>query len=337
MTDATTQDQDQLREAVRQRYAAAATRVARERIAAESSLPVLDIGGCCSTADARDVITSDLYGVDEVADLPSAAVLASLGCGNPTALAELKAGETVLDLGSGGGIDVLLSAKRVGPTGFAYGLDMTDEMLALAEKNRQERGVQNARFLKGHIEQIPLPNNSVDVVISNCVINLSSEKPRVLREAFRVLKPRGRFAVSDVVVQGELPAELRKSMELWAGCIAGALEETTYRQLLAEAGFADASVQVTRVYDAQDLAASDCCGDNLATQSGFKDLTKSGGRLVSAFVRATKPTDAAAQSSVAHLNDCCSSVDQTTCCESSDKSACCETGSASTSSGCGCR
>ena len=337
MTDVTTQDQEQLREAVRQRYAAAASRVAQEHIPADSALPVLDTSGCCSAADTRDVITSDLYPVDEVADLPSAAVLASLGCGNPTALAELKPGETVLDLGSGGGIDVLLSAKRVGPTGFAYGVDMTDEMLLIAERNRVESGVQNVRFLKGQIEQVPLPNNSVDVVISNCVINLSSEKPRVLREAFRVLKPGGRFAVSDVVVQGELPAELRKSMELWAGCIAGALEETTYRQLLSEAGFADAGVEVTRVYDAQDLAASECCGDSLATQSGFQDVTASGGRLVSAFVRATKPGSAAPQSIAAQVNDCCSSVEQTTCCEASDKSACCETGSASTSSGCDCR
>jgi SAM-dependent methyltransferase len=313
-------------------------------VPAESALPVLDATSCCSSSDAacscgistttKDVITSDLYGVDEVADLPSAAVRASLGCGNPTALAELEAGETVLDLGSGGGIDVLLSAKRVGPTGFAYGLDMTDEMLALAEKNRQERGVQNARFLKGHIEKIPLPNNSVDVIISNCVINLSGDKPRVLREAFRVLKPGGRFAVSDVVVQGILPAELRTSMELWAGCIAGALEETTYRQILSEAGFADVGVEVTRVYDAQDLAASECCGDNLATQSGFANLSASGGRLVSAFVRAAKPTGAMVAASA---DACCSTAVQSTCCEPSDKVACCDTGFASTSTGCGCR
>jgi SAM-dependent methyltransferase len=347
MTDATTQDQEQLREAVRQRYAAAATRVSQEHVSAESTLPVLDTAHCCSSSDAacgcgtgattRDVITGDLYAVDEVADLPSAAVLASLGCGNPTALAELKAGETVLDLGSGGGIDVLLSAKRVGPTGFAYGLDMTDEMLALAEKNRQERGVQNARFLKGHIEQIPLPNDSVDVIISNCVINLSGDKPRVLREAFRVLKPGGRFAVSDVVVQGELPGELRKSMELWAGCIAGALEENTYRQLLADSGFEAVGVEVARVYDAQDLAASECCGDSLAAQSGFSELTASGGRLVSAFVRAAKPTDTVPRSTAAQSSDCCSSAEHSTCCEASDKAECCETDSASTSSGCGCR
>jgi arsenite methyltransferase len=295
MTESTNQHHEQLREAVRQRYAAAATKVTQEQAWAESGLPVLNTSACCGSdsscgggTDTRSVITSDLYASDEVGDLPSAAVLASLGCGNPTALAELKPGETVLDLGSGGGIDVLLSAKRVGPTGYAYGLDMTDEMLGLAEQNRQAQGVSNVRFLKGHIEAIPLPENSVDVVISNCVINLSSDKARVLHEAFRVLKPGGRFAVSDVVVQGQLPAELRQSMELWAGCIAGALEETTYRQLLAEAGFTDVGVEVTRVYEAQDLAASECC-DGTASADGFAELAATGGRLVSAFVRAAKP------------------------------------------------
>jgi len=346
MTESTVQDQDQLREAVRQRYAAAATRVTQEHALAESALPLLNSNSCCATDAAcgchtdgvnKSLITSDLYALGEVADLPSAAVLASLGCGNPTALAELKGGETVLDLGSGGGIDVLLSAKRVGRTGFAYGLDMTDEMLLLAEKNRQERGVHNARFVKGHIEQIPMPNDSVDVIISNCVINLSGDKPRVLREAFRVLKPGGRFAVSDVVVQGELPAELRKNMELWAGCIAGALEESTYRHLLADAGFEAVGVEVTRVYDAQDLAASECCGDSLATQSGFSELAASGGRLVSAFVRATKPTTAASGSIAVQANACCSTAEQSTCCEASDKAACCASGSETTSSGCGCR
>ena len=297
MTQATTQDQQQLREAVRQRYAAVATRVAQERAWAESALPVVNTCGCrgpdasCSRGtDTKSVITNDLYAIDEVAAaLPSPAVLASLGCGNPTALAELEPGETVLDLGSGGGIDVLLSAKRIGPTGFAYGLDMTDEMVFLAEQNRVSAGVENARFLKGHIEQIPLPDNSVDVVISNCVINLSAEKASVLREAFRVLKPGGRFAVSDVVVQGHLPAELRTSMELWAGCIAGALDETTYRQLLAQAGYSDVGVQVTRVYQAQDLATSECC-DSVTSAEGFTKLAESGGRIVSAFVRATKPS-----------------------------------------------
>jgi arsenite methyltransferase len=295
MTDSTNQHHDQLRETVRQRYAAAATKVTQEQGWAESGLPVLNTAGCCGSdsscgcgTHSRSVITSDLYASHEIGDLPSAAVLASLGCGNPTALAELKPGETVLDLGSGGGIDVLLSAKRVGPTGYAYGLDMTDEMLNLAEQNRQAQGVSNVRFLKGHIEAIPLPENSVDVVISNCVINLSSDKARVLHEAFRVLKPGGRFAVSDVVVQGQLPAELRQSMELWAGCIAGALEETTYRQLLAEAGFTDVGVEVTRVYEAQDLAATECC-DDAASGDGFAELAASGGRLVSAFVRAAKP------------------------------------------------
>jgi ubiquinone/menaquinone biosynthesis C-methylase UbiE len=277
MTDSTAQDKDEIRELVRRRYAAAATTVARQGSTAESGLPMLEQATCCGTpsssarhAGEKSMITSDLYATAEVADLPAAAVLASLGCGNPTALAELKAGETVLDLGSGGGIDVLLSAKRVGPSGFAYGLDMTDEMLALAEKNRVERGVHNVRFLKGHIEHIPLPDASVDVVVSNCVINLSADKPRVLREAFRVLKPGGRFAVSDVVVQGELPAAVRQSMELFVGCVAGALEDTTYRQLLTEAGFEHVDLEVTRVHDAQ-------------------DLTVPGGRLVSAFVRATKP------------------------------------------------
>jgi SAM-dependent methyltransferase len=295
MSDSTIQDQKQLREAVRQRYAAAATRVAQNDSRAETALPVLNTTGCCGSdascgcaSDTKSVITSDLYATDEVADLPSAAILASLGCGNPTALAELKAGETVLDLGSGGGIDVLLSAKRVGPTGFAYGVDMTDEMLALAEQNRKAQGVSNVRFLRGHIEQIPLPDNSVDVVISNCVINLSGDKPSVLREAFRVLKPGGRFAVSDVVVQGQLLAEVRNNMELWAGCIAGALEETTYRQLLAEAGFSDVGVEVTRVYHAEDLAATECSDGPLA-DSSFAEVATSGGRLVSAFVRATKP------------------------------------------------
>jgi arsenite methyltransferase len=289
----TPSDPNQLRDAVRARYAAAASAVTRANpTRAESVLPVLDVGGCCGSgpADAAccggtsdgSAITRDLYAIDEVADLPSTAVLASLGCGNPTALAELKAGETVLDLGSGGGIDVLLSARRVGPTGFAYGLDMTDEMLALAQRNAAEHDARNVTFLKGHIEAIPLPDSSVDVVISNCVINLSADKGQVLREAFRVLRPGGRFAVSDVVVQGELPAEIRQSMELWAGCVAGALEETTYRRLLAEAGFSGVNVEVTRVYDANEACSS-------GTPAQTSALEASGGRLVSAFVRATRP------------------------------------------------
>jgi SAM-dependent methyltransferase len=243
-----------LREAVRERYAARARAV---------NAPA---AGCCG-ADAgaagcggggRDPITADLYSGAEVAALPTAAVAASLGCGNPTALAALHPGETVLDLGSGGGIDVLLSARRVGPTGFAYGLDMTDEMLALAEQNRAAAGATNVGFLKGHIEAIPLPAASVDVVISNCVINLAADKGQVLREAYRVLRPGGRFAVSDVVVQGALPAAVRADVEAWAGCVAGALEEGEYRRLLAEAGFVDVAVEVTRVHD--DLQGAGCCG-----------------------------------------------------------------------------
>ena len=217
--------------------------------------------------------------------LPETAVLASLGCGNPTALAELKPGETVLDLGSGGGIDVLLSARRVGPAGKAYGIDMTDEMLALAEENKRKSGLANVEFLKGEIEHIPLPDNSVDVIISNCVINLSGDKDRVLREAFRVLKPGGRFAVSDVVIRGEVPPAIRKSMELWVGCIAGALSEADYRSKLATAGFGSIGVEVTRVYGVDDartfLATEGFDGDAIAQEVD--------GKFVSAFVRAEKP------------------------------------------------
>ena len=217
--------------------------------------------------------------------MPDAALLASLGCGNPTALAELKAGETVLDLGSGGGIDVILSARRVGPTGKAYGLDMTDEMLALAEENKRKSGLANVEFLRGEIENIPLPANAVDVIISNCVINLSGDKDRVLQEAFRVLKPGGRFAVSDVVVRGEVPPAIRKSMELWVGCIAGALSEDDYRSKLAAAGFTGIDVEVTRVYGAEDartfLASEGLDGDAVANEVD--------GKFVSAFIRATKP------------------------------------------------
>jgi ubiquinone/menaquinone biosynthesis C-methylase UbiE len=218
-------------------------------------------------------------------ELPSTAVLASLGCGNPTALAELKPGETVLDLGSGGGIDVLLSAKRVGPSGKAYGLDMTDEMLALARKNQKEAGLDNVEFLKGEIEHIPLPDNSVDVIISNCVINLSADKDLVLREAFRVLKPGGRLAVSDVVVRGEVPADLRRSIELWVGCVAGALEEMEYRDKLAAAGFTGVDVEPTRIYRAEEarefLSAEGVNAEEIAPVVD--------GKFVSAFVRASKP------------------------------------------------
>lgn len=241
--------------------------------------------GCCGMD--VDPITSDLYDEAQKSGLPQEAVLASLGCGNPTALAALNPGETVLDLGSGGGIDVLLSARRVGPTGKAYGLDMTDDMLALARENQRKAGVQNVEFLKGEIESIPLPDNSIDVVISNCVINLSADKDRVLREAFRVLKPGGRFAVSDVVVRGDVPDEIRKHMLLWVGCIAGALKDSDYIAKLAKAGFDDIDVEPTRVYSIEDartfLTAGGIDVNAIAPQVE--------GKFMSAFVRATKPKD----------------------------------------------
>ena len=242
-------------------------------------------GAAVSCGTGSDPITRDLYEQGETEGLPSAALLASLGCGNPTALAELRPGETVLDLGSGGGIDVLLSAGRVGPTGKAYGLDMTDEMLALARENQRKAGATNVEFLKGEIEQIPLPGNSVDVIISNCVINLSADKDRVLAEAFRVLKPGGRLAVSDVVVRGEVPAEIRRSVELWIGCVAGALEEREYRDKLTAAGFEGIGVEPTRVYrveEARDfLTGAGLDVDRIAPQVSDK--------FMSAFVRARKP------------------------------------------------
>jgi ubiquinone/menaquinone biosynthesis C-methylase UbiE len=242
---------------------------------------------CCGSASGcgPDPITSNLYDLSEQAGLPDAAVAASLGCGNPTALAELKAGETVLDLGSGGGIDVLLSARRVGPTGKAYGLDMTDEMLALANENKAKSGLTNVEFLKGEIEHIPLPDNSVDVIISNCVINLSGNKPRVLREAFRVLKPGGRFAVSDVVVKGEVPDDIRRNMELWIGCVAGALEDTEYRQLLSGAGFEQVDLEPTRIYKSAD--AKQFLSEAGLDHPGLAEAID--GKFMSAFVRATKP------------------------------------------------
>jgi arsenite methyltransferase len=284
-----TTDPAVIREAVRTRYAAAARAVASADTQAACCGPASAGSSCCGGPAATSMITSDLYSIDEVNELPSTAVLASLGCGNPTALAELKAGEVVLDLGSGAGIDVLLSARRVGPTGFAYGLDMTDEMLQLAERNATERGVHNVKFLKGEIEHIPLEDTSVDVVISNCVINLSADKAQVLRETARVLKPGGRFAVSDVVVQGSLPTEVRASMDAWSGCLGGALEEAQYQRLLDEAGFSNTEVEVTRVYG----SASACCDDSspqeLMQASAFKGLDAVGGRFVSAFVRARKP------------------------------------------------
>jgi arsenite methyltransferase len=283
-----------LRETVRAKYAAQAQRVTD---AAGACCEPSCCGGDTATADP---ITGALYAADEVSEIPEDALKASLGCGNPTALAELKPGETVLDLGSGGGIDVLLSARRVGPSGFAYGLDMTDEMLALAEQNKAAAGAENVQFLKGHIEEIPLPAATVDVVISNCVINLAADKGQVLREAYRVLKTGGRFAVSDVVAQGALPDDLRADMEAWVGCVAGALEEGEYRRLLMDAGFADVEVEVTRVYDPRELAestrggesccGSDCCGSSTEWDlSAYGRFDAAGGRLVSAFVRARKP------------------------------------------------
>jgi SAM-dependent methyltransferase len=252
----------------------------------QAALRVISGGGeCCGPAAAScDPVTKDLYQAGEVAGVPEEAVRASLGCGNPTALAELREGETVLDLGSGGGIDVLLSARRVGPTGKAYGLDMTDEMLALARENQRKAGVENVEFLKGEMENIPLPDNSVDVIISNCVINLSADKDRVLREAFRVLKPGGRLAISDIVVRGEAPAEVRRSVELWIGCLAGALEENEYRAKLAAAGFTDIVIEPTRIYRAEDarpyLESAGLDFEALAAQAD--------GKFMSAFVRARK-------------------------------------------------
>src|SRR5258708_3713333 len=265
-----------IQEIVKQKYSAAAKQAAAGQVASCGGGGELS---CC------DPISRDLYGSAEIAGLPEKAVAAALSCGNPTALAELQAGGTVLDLGSGGGIDVLLSAKRVGPTGKAYGLDMTDEMLALARENQQKSGVTNVEFLKGTIENIPLPDNSVDVIISNCVINLSGDKDRVLREAFRVLKPGGRFAISDVVVRGALPAEIRKSMELWVGCIAGALEEFEYRDKLFQAGFVSIDIEPTRVYKSEEahdfLEAAGLDADRVAPMID--------GKFISAFVRAVKP------------------------------------------------
>jgi arsenite methyltransferase len=267
-----------VKETVRRKYGEAARQVAD---GGKSS--------CCSSTccggTAEDPITSNLYSSSETAALPEKAVLASLGCGNPTALAELREGEVVLDLGSGGGIDVLLSARRVGATGKAYGLDMTDEMLALARENQRKAGVENVEFLKGEIEAIPLPDGSVDVIISNCVINLSADKGRALREAFRVLKPGGRFAVSDVVVRGEMPAEIRRSMELWVGCVAGALSEDQYQRLLSDAGFEQIGIEATRIYEIEDAKAF-LEGSGLSPELLAGEV---GGKVMGAFVRARKP------------------------------------------------
>ena len=269
------EDQNSIKEQVRKQYAREAERVLQNSGKAS----------CCGTASSSyEPITSNLYADHEKAALPADAVAASLGCGNPTALAELKQGETVLDLGSGGGIDVLLSARRVGPGGKAYGLDMTDEMLALARENQRKAGVENVEFLKGEIENIPLPDNSVDVIISNCVINLSSNKDRVLSEALRVLKPGGRFAVSDIVVRGEMPAEIQRRIELWAGCIAGALAESDYKAKLGSAGFEQIEIEPTRIYTADD--AQSMVGGN----EDLKKIAKAAdGKFMSAFIRARKP------------------------------------------------
>ena len=267
----------EIKEAVKERYGQAALRVTTGGSSCCGALP--------ADSHCADPITANLYNADQTGQLPETAVLASLGCGNPTALAELKPGETVLDLGSGGGIDVLLSARRVAPNGKAYGLDMTDEMLALANRNKQEAGVDNVEFLKGEIEHIPLPDNSVDVIISNCVINLSADKDRVLAEAFRVLKPGGRLAVSDVVTKGEILPEIRQSVLLWVGCIAGALEDTQYAAKLAAAGFQQISVEPTRVYHIADARA-------FLTESGIDVdaiAPQVDGKFMSAFIRAVKP------------------------------------------------
>ena len=275
---------DALQATVREKYGQAA-----QRVIDGQAIPGDCCGksSCCSGAstEAWDPITAGLYAAHETDSLPDAAVLASLGCGNPTALAELKAGETVLDLGSGGGIDVLLSAKRVGPTGKAFGLDMTDEMLVLANENKRIAGATNVEFLKGHIESIPLPDNSVDVIISNCVINLSGDKRKVLAEAFRVLKPGGRFAVSDVIVRGHPPESIRRNMELWIGCVAGALEESQFLGILAEVGFTNADIEPTRIYAAADAAAF-LSGSGLDSDSLAREID---GKFMSAFVRATQP------------------------------------------------
>jgi arsenite methyltransferase len=267
---------DQVKEEVKQKYGSAARSVSDSGTFQACCDPGLR---CC------DPITTNLYSADEKGMIPEKAVLASLGCGNPTALIELKPGEVVLDLGSGGGIDVLLSASRVGPTGKAYGLDMTDDMLALARENQRQAGVENVEFLKGEIENIPLSDNSVDVVISNCVINLSADKDRVLREAFRVLKPGGRFAVSDVVVRGEVPDAVRHSMMLWVGCIAGALEEQDYRARLVAAGFEQVDMEPTRIYNVEDAR-------HFLTEAGIDVnviASQVNGKFMSAFIRGTKP------------------------------------------------
>jgi SAM-dependent methyltransferase len=292
---------DELTTVVREKYGDAARRAA-EGAKASCCGPVSSCCGGAAFNGTTDPITSNLYVNGETDELPSAAVLASLGCGNPTALAQLEEGEVVLDLGSGGGIDVILSARRVGKTGKAYGLDMTDEMLDLARKNAEEANVTNVEFLRGQIESIPLPSNSVDVIISNCVINLSGDKRTVLKEAFRVLKPGGRFAVSDVIVRGETPPEVRRNMELWIGCVAGALEEQEFLSLLANVGFENPTIEPTRIYKGEDAAAFlEGTGLDIGRLAAEID-----GKFMSGFVRATKPgTSPAKKKAVAEVNSCC--------------------------------
>ena len=306
-----------VKEIVKQRYGEVASRVGQGAGGSCCGPAASCCGAAAAAPESWDPITSDLYDAAQAGDVPAKALLASLGCGNPTALAELKPGETVLDLGSGGGIDVLLSARRVGPGGRAFGLDMTDPMLALAEENKRKSGLGNVHFLKGEIEDIPLPDNSVDVVISNCVINLSADKDRVLKEAFRVLKPGGRFAVSDIVVRGTMPPALRQSMDIWVGCIGGALSEEDYLAKLAAAGFEQTGIEITRIYTVDDargfLAGQGPEAERLAEQAD--------GRFASGFIRALKPVAIAAEAGVAKptstptvtadkQRSCCSS----TCC-----------------------
>jgi len=308
----TSQTNEQILDAVRERYANAAKRAASSVACCEPSccstdvatsavIPVMNLDACCGPAccETENIATTteafgaSLYPTGDLAVLPAEAVAASLGCGNPTALAALSPGETVLDLGSGGGIDVLLSARRVGPTGMAYGLDMTDEMLALARENQRKAGVTNVEFLKGQIEAIPLPENAVDVIISNCVVNLSTDKDAVLREAFRVLRPGGRVAISDVVIRDAEPGEpaipdaVLRDVGLWTGCIAGALEAREYREKLTAAGFGAVEIQEVRRYSADDICGSDCCGASADAAGDVTDEVAS--RFISAFVRAVKP------------------------------------------------
>ncbi|MGI8499472.1 MAG: arsenite methyltransferase [Gemmatimonadaceae bacterium] len=300
-------DARDLKDTVRDKYAEAARRVA-EGGESPCSAPASSCCGGAAFDGTVDPITSNLYADSQTADLPQEALRASLGCGNPTALAELREGDVVLDLGSGGGIDVLLSARRVGPTGKAYGLDMTDEMLALANENKRRAAATNVEFLKGEIESVPLPDASVDVIISNCVINLSVDKPRVIAEAFRVLRPGGRLAVSDVVVRGNVRDDVKRSMELWIGCVAGALEESEYEALLTAAGFEAVDIEPTRVYSADDAAA-------FLRSAGLQEGVASeiDGKFMGAFVRATKPgssprtLDVGDQSARCCASDCCES------------------------------